>query len=178
MVSDSSRLNLYFNTKLKEKLLQNFGTSNIKEIQEIILKYLENPDSNGLPLKDQILIEKLAMIREQRPLQLRKLTAQTEILESRVNFQKNFKIQLSNNGSQILSKSINQKYNFGNSPRVEENIQYKKNFFIDKHTDGSYVGVCKVCQNFVTDVCTTSREAEGDIELHLEAVHHRELYQK
>lgn len=172
------RIQIFPNAKLKEKLLQNFGTTDIKEIQQIIIKYLENPDSTNLSLKDQILLERLALLKEQRPLQLRKLTAQTEILEARVKFQNYYQTPLSESGSQTLSKSINQKYNFGTSQNVRENIQLKKNFFIDRHNDGTYVGVCKVCQNFTTSICSSSREAEGDIEHHLQVIHNKELYQK
>ncbi|GEM_PF-4114883 len=177
-MASKPRIQIFPNKELKEKMLQNFQTDDIKEMQEILIKFIKNGDSTNLSLKDQILLERLEILKEQRPFQLRKIKAQADILESKRRFLYHFQTELSDNGSQTLTKSTNAKYGFGNSENYRENIQLKKNFFIDKHSDGSYIGVCKVCQNFTTAICTTSHEAEGDIELHLESVHNTGLYQK
>ncbi len=178
MVTKSNRIQFYINKELKEVIKQNFNTEDTKEIQNLILKFLENGDVDTLTLKDQYLLERILKLREQRPEQLRKLKLQNDILEAKRKFLYNFKTELSDEGTKTLTKSKNQQYGFATSQSYDENIQLKKNFFIDKHSDGSYVGVCKVCTNFVTAVCSTSREAEGDIELHLESVHSTGLYQR
>ena len=178
MVSKSSRLDIYFNKELKEKLLQNFQTDNIKDIQKIVLEFLENGDSKILSLKDQLLLEKLSMLQEQRPFKLRILEAQADILEAKRKFLYNFKSVMSDSGSETLSKSTYQKYGFATSPNIDENIQLKKNFYVNPLGTGEYCGCCKVCQNFSTAICSTYREAEGDIELHLELVHQTGLFQR
>ena len=178
MASKSSRLDIYFNKELKEKILQNFQTSDIKEIQKIVLEFLENGDGKNLSLQDQLLFEKLAILQEQRPHKLKIVEAQAEILEAKRKFLYNFKSVLSDSGSQTLTKSTYQKYGYGGSQNIQENIQLKKNFYINKIQDGEYCGCCKVCGNFSTAICTTSNEAEKDVEHHLESVHHAELFQR
>ena len=168
----------YINKKLEEKILQNFQTSDIIEIQKIVLEFLENGDGKNLSLQDQLLFEKLQILQEQRPHKLKILEAQAEILEAKRKFLYNFKSVLSNEGSQTLTKSTYKKYGFASSQNINENIQLKKNFYINKIQEGEYCGCCKVCGNFSTAICTTSREAEGDVELHLEAVHKSGLFQK
>ena len=167
-----------YNRKQRDILKKNFGTDDETEIKQIVLEFLQNGDNATLTLKDQYLLERILKLREQRPEQLRKLKLQNDILEAKRKFLYNFKTELSDEGTKTLTKSKNQQYGFATSQSYDENIQLKKNFFIDKHSDGTYVGICKVCTNFVTAVCSTSREAEGDIELHLESVHSTGLYQR
>lgn len=50
MVSNNRRLDLHFNKEFREKLLQNFQTDDLKEIQKIIYKFLENPNSQSKEL--------------------------------------------------------------------------------------------------------------------------------
>ena len=164
--------------EFREKIKNNFGTDDEAEVKKIVLEFLENGDVKNLSLKDQLLFERIELLREQRPFKLRILTAQAEILEAKRKFLYNFKSVLSDEGSQTLSKSTYQKYGFTTSQNIQENIQLKKNFYINKLGDGEYCGCCKVCQNFSTAICTTSKEAELDVELHLESVHHAELFQR
>ncbi len=172
------QITLNLNAEFRKIIKDNFGTDEEKKIKELILKFLENGDIETLSLKDQLLLERIQQLREQRPLKLRKLQLQNEILEAKRRFLYHFKTEISNDGSETLSKSTYQKYGFANSQNVDENIQLKKNFYINKLSDGEYCGCCKVCQNFSTPICSTSREAEGDIELHLESIHNAELFQR
>ena len=172
------RIQIYPNKELREKLLQNFQTDDVKEIQNIIMEFLQNPNQSNLSLKDQLLLERINKLKTQTPLQTKKLELQNKILQQRVDFGIHFEKPLSNSGSQILKSETEKKYGFSKSENYHENIQLKKNFFINKIKDGEYCGVCKVCQNFTTAICITSTEAEGDIELHLESVHNKELFER
>lgn len=178
MVSNKSRLNLYFDKELKEKILQNFQTDDVQEIKKLIMNFLEHGDNEFLSLKDQYLLERINKLRAETPLKTRKLQLQNEILEKKRDFLYHFEKPLSNTGSTILESEKKKQYGFAKSDNYHENIQLKKNFFINKINSGEYCGVCKICQNFTTTICTTSQEAEGDIELHLEAVHNTGLYQR
>jgi len=54
MVSNSSRLNLYFNKRLKEQIQNNFHTKDIKEIEKIIYKFLESGTVEFSTIQDEI----------------------------------------------------------------------------------------------------------------------------
>ena len=172
------QITLNFGLEFRKIIKQNFNTDDEAQIKELILKFLEHGDIATLSLKDQYLLERINKLRLQTPLQIRKLELQNEILQKKRDFLYNFKKEISESGSQVLEKSTYQKYGFATSQNINENIQLKKNFYINKLGDGEYCGCCKVCQNFSTAICTTSREAEGDIEHHLESVHNAELFQK
>ena len=172
------QITLNLNAEFRKIVKQRFNTEDETKIKQLILEFLENGESPNLSLQDKMLIERIAKIREQRPLQLEKLRIQNEILQKKRDFLYNFKREISESGSQILTKSTCQKYGFGGSQNIQENIQLKKNFYINKIQDGEYCGCCKVCGNFSTAICTTSKEAEGDVELHLEAVHKSGLFQR
>lgn len=182
MTSTLGKFFQYYNVEEQKILVDKFGTTEKKELNKLMKKYvlstINKVDDSNLSVQEQILLEKLAILKEERPLKLRKLKAQAEILESKRKFLYNFQTVMSDSGSQTLEKSTWKKYGFGDSENYQENIQLKKNFYINKLGDGEYCGCCKICQNFSTAICTTSKEAEGDIELHLETVHQTGLYQK
>ena len=172
------QITLNLNAEFRKIIKDNFNTDDETEIKQLILKFLENPDIETLSLKDQMLIERITSYKALRPLQKRKLELQNQLLEKQVNFVEYFKKPISESGSRQLTKSYSSEFGFATSQNVDENIQIKKNFFIDKHSDGSFVSVCKVCQNFTTSVCSTSKEAEREIEDHLDIVHQKELFQR
>ena len=172
------QITLNLNAEFRKIVKQRFNTEDETKIKQLILEFLENGESPNLSLQDKMLIERIEKIKEQRPLQLEKLKIQNEILQKKRDFLYNFKKEMSESGSQILTKSTYQKYNYGGSHNIQENIQLKKNFYINKIQDGEYCGCCKVCGNFSTAICTTSKEAEGDVELHLESAHKSGLFER
>jgi len=186
------RGHFYINKELEPKIKENFGTTDIKELEKIVLDILTNGTENKefLPAKErkeealaQIAQAKAERIKEKENEKLHKLHLENEILERHLSYSHTFNSEPSSQANSAMKKGINQKYsNYGQpnygQPNIIESIQKKKNFFINKIKDGEYCGVCKVCQNFTTDICITSHEAEGDIELHLESLHNLELYQR
>ena len=172
------QITLNLNAEFRKIVKQRFNTEDETKIKQLILKFLENGESPNLSLQDQLLFQRIAKIREQRPEQLKKLELQNEILQKKRDFLYNFKTELSESGSQTLKKSTYQKYGYGGSQNIQENIQLKKNFYVNPLGNGEFCGCCKVCGNFSTAICTTYKEAEGDIELHLEAVHKSELFER
>lgn len=179
MVSRVGQFQHYFTIEEQKFLVKKFGTTDKNELKKLMKDFiLKSGDTGNFSLQDQLLFEKIKQFKAEAPLRLRKLKAQTEIAESKSKFLTHFGSEISESGSQKLIESTKSKYGFSTSQHYQENIQRKKNFYIDKQTDGTYIGCCRVCKIFATDVCSTSHEAEGDIELHLESVHQRELYQR
>ena len=172
------QITLNLNAEFRKIVKQRFNTEDETEIKQLILEFLKNGESPNLSLQDEMLLERIAKIREQRPLQLEKLRIQNEILQKKRDFLYNFKREMSESGSQTLTTSTYQKYGFGSVHNINENIQLKKNFYINKITNGEFCGCCKVCGNFSTAICSTSQEAEKDVELHLEAVHKSGLFER
>lgn len=143
---------------------------------EAMKKLLLSADSGDLSLKDQIQLEKLQILKQERPLRLRKLKAQTKILEGKQRFLNHFGAEISKEGSQVLQTQTEKKYGFGKTDMGNYNEAPKKNFFINKISQ-EYFGCCKVCGKFSTAACVSYQEAERDIEVHLEGVHQKELFQ-
>lgn len=167
-----------YSKEFREKIKKNFGTDDEKEIKQIVLKFLEHGELANLSLRDEMLLERLQIIREQRPEQLKKLQIQNEILEKKRDFLYHFQKPMSESGSNTFTNSTYKKYGYSQSENIQENIQLKKNYYINKIQDGEFCGCCKVCGNFSTDICTTSKEAELDVELHLESIHQTGLFQR
>lgn len=165
-----------FNKEERDFIDEKLDTIDRKTRIDAIKKLLLSAITGDLSLKDQLLFEKLSILKQERPIRLRKLKAQTEILEGKRRFLNHFGAELSSKGSQTLETQTKKKFGFGSSENYNESIQPKKNFFINKIND-EYIGCCKRCGKFTTSPCITSREAEGDIEVHLEAVHEKELYE-
>lgn len=181
-MSRTGQVTLNFDKRFRAILKTRFGTDDNEKIKQICLDYLKNGDTaEFLSAKErkeealaQIAEAKATRVIDKESLGLRKLEAETELVERQLTFDNTFGSPASKQAKIAMRKGINGKY-YGDSPNVSETIQPKKNFFIEKQEFG-YVGKCRTCLNFETNLCSTGYEAEGDIELHLESVHQKELY--
>ena len=186
MVAKTRRGFFYINKKREENVLKNFGTTDIKKLQKIIEDILDNGIENKsyLSAKERrevaqakISEAKADRVKDKESLHLRKLEAETELLERQLNYSNNFGSFPSNQAKSAMKKGIERNYSNYGQQNITETIQPKKNHYIEKQNFG-YVGKCIVCKKFETDLCSTGYEAEGDIELHLESVHKTGLFQK
>ena len=98
------QITLNLNAEFRKIVKQRFNTEDETKIKQLILEFLENGESPNLSLQEQLLIERIEKIREQRPEQLRKLELQNEILQKKRDFLYNFKNELTESGSKILKK--------------------------------------------------------------------------
>ena len=183
---------VYFAFKLEN--IKNFDTikqiRNFKELgynsqsdllRDAVMSFLDNDGkaNNIKERKEEALVKiaeaKAERITEKEDKQLHKLNLENEILERTLNYHNTFDKPPTNQGQKAITKGVNQKYSNYNQPDIEIDIQRKKNFTILKENLG-YVGKCLVCRHFDTGFCNTGYCAEMDIEVHLEAVHEKELY--
>jgi len=194
LTSKEGKFQINFDIKSREKLVKVYNTTDKSEIIKLIRQRSLMTDQELLvslgitetkTIKEQIAEADLKIknakaerIKERESLSLREQEARTELLERQLNYSHTFNSEPSSQAKSSMRKGIQRKYSNYDYSNITETIQKKKNFFINKITDSEYCGVCKVCQNFTTDICITSHEPQGDIELHLESIHNTELYQR
>ena len=188
MVGRIGQFELYFNKEEQEELVKKFRTTDKKELKKLIkeqsLNNSENSNESFLSAKErreeaqaQIAQAKANRIKDKESLLLRKLEAETELVERQLNYSNTFESNPSYQAKTAMKKGIEQKYYNHGQSNITETIQKKKNFYIEKQNYG-YIGKCIICKNCETDLCSTGYEAERDIELHLELIHETGLYQR